>query len=615
MQGCSPRLAFSVENKFSEDADAPKLKVELRFEALRDFSPDRVALQVKPLKEMLDLRNKFAELRTSLQAKDGFDELLQQTLNDRQKLEQLSRETKGETEPASAHPQSTERQPPPAQSVGLVRRNWKEPAEPPVESHPAPVQTTSSPRQNQKEAPAPAPEPGVWSTARIAESTSILDQLVEVRRSHTSVEKERSRDLIKEFVGDVLDGNMTVSRDAEAMVNSRIAQIDHLVSVQLNEVLHNGEFQRLEASWRGLRFLLHRLRKADHVKVRVLNIGKKELVRQFQRERERHTSPVARKLLEEAFGTPGAVPFSLLLGIFEVGHSPDEVGMLERLARLCAAAHLPFLAAASPSLLNLDSFAKLTDSETLRRTFDAPEYTKWNGFRARLESRYIGLAIPGMMLRLPYGYATQPVEAFHYEEDVDGSDHGKFLWGSAAWALAIRFALDFERYGWCGAPRESGDTGDIRNLPRLNFRTDDRDIGSKGAAEIAVSEKLYLDLRALGLIPLCQIAETDSATFYESWSCHKPNVDPDWDPPTTYESAQIDCMLDVGRVTHCLHTSSPRHRAREPGGSQQCEKRLRKSVAAYVVPDYAAVPVWRPRTSSVARSSASAGRAGLAGQV
>ncbi|MEO8592945.1 MAG: type VI secretion system contractile sheath large subunit [Candidatus Solibacter sp.] len=634
MQGYSPRLAFKVENKLSEDADVPKLNVELRFQGLEDFSPERVAYQIPPLRQLLELRNKLAELRSDL-AKDGFGELLQKTMNDREKLGQLATEVTGEANSASAHPQNTERELTAVQPAGQMRPNWTEPGAPPVESRPAAVQTTASARRNWKEAPAPAPEPGVWSTARVAEPpsipdqgpgappveshsapvqttalrnwketpapspspgvwsttrdaepASILDQLVEVRRPHPSVEKERSRDLIKQFVVEVLDGRMTISRDAEAMVNARIAQIDHLVSLQLNEVLHDPEFQRLEATWRGLRFLLHRVRKADHVKVRILNAGKKELLRQFQRERERHSSPLARKVLEEAFGTPGAVPFSLLLGIFEVGPTPEDVEILERLARLCAAAHLPFLAAASPSLLSYDSFSELTAAETLRRTFEAPQFIRWNLFRARLESRYVGLTLPGMMLRLPYGKDTEPVEAFDYEEHVDGTDHSKFLWGSAAWALAARFALDFERYDWCGAPRESGETGEIQNLPRFNFRTDEGDIGSQGAAEIPVSEKLYLDLRALGLIPLCQVAETDSVTFYESWSCHKPTVNPDWDPPTTYESAQIDCMLDVSRIAHCLHATLHRS-CQNLASAQQCEERLRKWVSAYVLPCYA----------------------------
>jgi type VI secretion system protein ImpC len=558
LQACAPRLALSVENKLSEEADASRLNVEVRFRCLEDFSPDAVAFQIIALRELLGLRKKLAELRTVLQTKDGLDELLQETVNDGEKLTQLGMEVMGETEPSSQQAHKTEREPPPARPAGVVRRNWRE----------------------------PAAEPGVWSTARSAESTSILDQLVEVRRSQTQPEKEKSRDLIKQFVAEVVDGNISVSRDTEAMINARIAQIDHMVSAQLNEVLHDAEFQRLEANWRGLHFLLRSVRKAAHVKVRVLNAGKEELSRQFQRERERYTSPVSRKLLERAFGTPGAAPFSMLIGAFQVGRAPQDVNLVNRLARLCAAAHLPFLAAASPSFLDLDSFTQLTDAKMLRKTFEPSEWAEWNSFRARVESRYVGLVLPGMMMRLPYGRASHSVESFHYEENVDGADHSKFLWGSAAWALAARFALDFERYGWCGRPRESGDTGEIRDLPLFNFRTDEGDVGSKGPAEIAISEKLYLDLRALGFIPLCPIGETNSATFYESWSCHKPSLHPDRDPPTTYESAQMDCILDVSRIAHYLHAIL-HESCQKLASAQECEEYLRKWIAPYVVPDYA----------------------------
>jgi len=558
LRACAPRLAFSVENRLVEDGGNSQMKVELRFQALGDFSPESVALQVRPLRELLELRKKLAELRTVILAKDGLDELLQETVNDEGKRAQLEREVRGEEEPDAPQPQKIEREAPPAQSVGVARPNWREPAA--------------------------APEPGIWSIARGAESISILDQLVEVPRSQTQPERERRRDLIKHFVSGGLDSGGSIPRDTETVINGRIAQIDHLVSVQLNEVLHDAEFQCLEAIWRGLHFLLRRVRKAGHVKVRVLNAGKKELARQFERERERYTSPVSRKLLEEAFGTPGAAPFSLLIGAFELGRTHEDVELLRNLTRLCAAAHLPFLAAASPGLLGFDSFTKLTNAEMLKKTFEAPDCESWNRLRARIESRYVGLVLPGMMMRLPYGRDSHPIEAFDFQEGVDGTDHRKFLWGSGAWALAARFALDFERYGWCGAPRESGDSGDILDIPRFWLRTDEGGIRSTGPAEIGIGDKLYLDLRDLGVIPLCQIAETDSVTFYESWSCHKPSVHPDFDPPTTYESAQMDCMLDVSRIAHYLHAVLY---GRRFASVQECEEYLRKLIATYVVPDYA----------------------------
>jgi type VI secretion system protein ImpC len=582
LNACSPRLVFKVQNMLSAGPDAPKLNVELRFQRLEDFSPEAVALQISPLKQLLELRNKLADLRSSLQSKDGLDELLQTAINDEQQLKQLSNEVTGATEPPERQPPGPK--PPREHSTVPVRRNWKESSAQPEESQPTSVQPAAPSPKNWTESP--AAEPGEWSRARGAESTSILDQLVEVRRSGTQLQKERTRDNLKHFIADVVGGNITVSRDTEAMINARIAELDRLVSVQLNEVLHHAEFQRLEASWRGLHFLLRRVRKAENVRVRVLNVGKKELLRPFQRQGASNTSPVARKILDDAAGTRGATPFSLLIGAFDVGRGPEDVELMEKLARLCAAAHVPFLADASPSLLGFDSFTRLVDAEPLKRTFEAAEYMKWNRFRARTESRYVGLVLPGMLMRLPYGHHSNPIDAFNYEERVDGTDHSKFLWGSGAWALAARFAWDFERYGWCGARRGSTDADEIPDLPVLHFRASDGDIASKGPAEIAISDALYLDLRTLGLIPLCQIAGSGSANFFETWSCHKPTIDPDADPPTTYESAQIDCMLDVSHIAHYLHAIL-RERCQTFAGPQECEEHLREWVAPYIVPDYA----------------------------
>lgn len=445
LQACAPRLTLAVQNKLSDDPDASILNVELRFRNFADLSPDVVARQIKPLGALLELREKLASLRESVVKKDGLDEFLQKTLNDEEKLKQLRREVTGESEPSPLGRQPDVESQRVLQSAGPARRNWKDSvATPAPQFEPSPVQTAALSRKNWKEDS--APEPGVWSKAREAESTSILDQLVEVRRSITQADKERTRDNLKYFITDLARGNMTASEDTEVMINGRIAQIDHLVSEQLNEVLHHRDFQRLEACWRGLHFLLRHVRKAPKVKVRILNISKKELLCQFQRERERHTSPVARKLLDNSACMAGVMPFSLLIGDFEVGRSPEDAELMDKLARLCSYVHAPFLAAASPGLLGFDSFTQCLDAEQLRGAFESPEYSMWNSFRARTESRYIGIVLPGMLMRLPFGRASHPIDAFDFEEGVDGTGHRKFLWGSGAWALAARFALDVDRY-------------------------------------------------------------------------------------------------------------------------------------------------------------------------
>lgn len=220
------------------------------------------------------------------------------------------------------------------------------------------------------------------------------------------------------------------------------------------------------------------------------------------------------------------------------------------------------------------------------RTFESSQYLKLESFRRRAESRYIGLTVPRILLRLPYGQDAKAVEGFSFEEKVDGTDVSRYLWGSAAWAFAVRAALDFERYGWFGTRRSADDPADLANLPVHKFRTDDGDVASKGPAEIAVSDKSYLALRSLGLIPLRQIAGTDRVAFLETWSCRKPITYEEDIPPVTYESVEIDSMLGVSYVAHCVQAHL-QEQTRSFSTTQECEEHLNRWISAYVVPDYA----------------------------
>ena len=408
---CAPHLSLTVANKLTEDQDL-SLKVDLKFGSIQDFDPDSLVQQITPLRKLLEVRRKLADLRTILQNKE-LDEMLQGVLTDSEKLKQLETEVQPESVP------------------------------PPASVPPTPPRDAAPPRRKWRDTPEPPEEPGVWSRARSAEQPSLLDQLVEVRRPATELEKEQTRDHLKEFIGQVLHGDIPHYRDTEAMINSRIAQIDHLLSIQLREVIHHQDFQRVESSWRGIRFLLRQTRCLNNVKVRVLNITKKELLRQFERERERFESALARKVLDEAAGTPGAQPFSLLVTDFEIGSGPEDASLAECMARLGAAAHVPFLISAAPSFLGVSSFAELAHAFLLHRIADALEFTKWRSLRERPESRYLGIVLPRTLLRQPYSRYDNPTKAFDFEEEVDGTDLSQLLWGSAVWPFAARQALDF----------------------------------------------------------------------------------------------------------------------------------------------------------------------------
>src|SRR5712691_3685170 len=278
----------------------------------------------------------------------------------------------------------------------------------------------------------------------------LLDQIVEQGRfGKDTTAKERGKNLVKEFVAQVLDGSMTVAKDAEMMINARIAQIDHLLSIQLNEIMHNAAFQKLEGSWRGLKHLLDHSETGTQLKIRVLNVTKKDLLRDIEKAPEFDQSALFKKVYEEEYGVFGGAPFGALIGDYEFGKSGQDIELLEKVSQVAAAAHAPFLTAASQEMFNLESFAQLDAPRDLGKIFDNTEYAKWKAFRQTEDSRYVALTVPRMLLREPYGKDTVPVEAFQYEEHVDVTDHDKYLWGTAAWALAARVTNAFAMYGWC----------------------------------------------------------------------------------------------------------------------------------------------------------------------
>src|SRR5215470_7817208 len=274
--------------------------------------------------------------------------------------------------------------------------------------------------------------------AKAAEG-NLLDQIVEEGRfGRETTARERGKDMVKEFIAQVVAGEMTLSRDADATINSRIAQIDHLISLQLNEILHHPAFQKLEGSWRGLKYLMDQSETSTMLKIRVLNVNKKELLRDLQRAPEFDQSVMFKKVYEDEFGIFGGEAFGALIGDYEFSKHPEDMELLEKVSQVAAGAHAPFLTAAAPELMNLESFAQLGEPRDIGKIFDSTEYAKWKSFRASEDSRYVGLTMPRVLMRLPYGKDTKPIDEFNFEEGVDGTDHSKYLWGNAAYALGAR---------------------------------------------------------------------------------------------------------------------------------------------------------------------------------
>jgi len=422
------------------------------------------------------------------------------------------------------------------------------------------------------------------SAAEQTQERGLLDQIVEEGRlARDPAARERGKNLVKEFVAQVLEGAMTVSKDAEAMITARIAQIDHLVSIQLNEVLHHAEFQKLEASWRGLKYLMDQSETSDKLKIRVLNVTKKELLRDLQRAPEFDQSALFKKVYEEEYGVFGGAPFSALLGNYEFGRGPEDIELLEKISNVAAAAHAPFLTGTSPDMLNMDSFSTIDAPRDMAKIFDSAEFAKWKSFRQSEDSRYIGLCLPHILMRLPYGKNGASIEGFNYEEGVDGSDHNKYLWGNAAWALGARLTAAAAMYGWCAAIRGVEGGGLVEGLPTHTFTTDSGDVALKCPTEAPITDRREKELADLGFVPLLHCKGTDYAAFFSVQSAQKAKLyDKDAANANARLSTQLPYILAISRFAHYMKVMM-----RDKIGSfmsrSECENFLNNWILQYVV--------------------------------
>ena len=383
---------------------------------------------------------------------------------------------------------------------------------------------------------------------------SLLDQIVEQGKMGKDAEaKGKGKDLIRRFVSEVLEGTITVNRDTETMINARIAQIDHLLSLQLNEILHHPDFQKLEGSWRGLKYLLNQSETGTMLKIKVLNVSKKDLQRDLQRAPEFDQSALFKKVYEEEYGVFGGTPFGALVGDYYFDKSGQDIELLEKISNVAAAAHAPFMTAASHEMLNLDSWSDLDNPRDLAKIFDSTEYAKWKGFRASEDSRYVALTAPRVLIREPYGSTTVPVEAFNYEERVDGTNHDHYCWSNAAYALAANVNKAFAFYGWTASIRGVESGGLVEGLPVHNFRTDSGEIAMKCPTEVQITDRREKELADLGFAPLVHQKGTANAAFFSVQSAQKPKT---YDDPKATASARMSSQLpyifSTSRFAHYL---------------------------------------------------------------
>lgn len=425
------------------------------------------------------------------------------------------------------------------------------------------------------------------SAQALTTEDSLLDSIVtqsKVARSDT--EHSRAKDIIAELVQEVLQGTVVVSDNLSATIDARVAELDRLISAQLSEVMHAPAFQKLESSWRGLHYLCKHTSTSASMKIQVFNATKKDLVKDFKTSIDFDQSALFKKVYEEEFGTFGGAPYGALIGDFELTRQPEDMYFVEQMSHVAAAAHAPFLTAASPELFGLESFADLGKPRDLSKVFDTVEYAKWKSFRESEDARYVGLAMPRFLGRLPYnpkdGLTT---EGFNFVEDVDGTNHSSYLWVNTAFALGARLTAAFESYGWCAAIRGVEGGGLVEDLPTHTFRTDDGEVALKCPTEVAITDRREKELSDLGFIPLVHCKNTDYAAFFAAQSAQKPlKYDSDAANANSALSAQLQYIFSVCRIAHYLKAMM-RDKIGSFASAGNVESYLNTWIGQYVVSD------------------------------
>ena len=415
---------------------------------------------------------------------------------------------------------------------------------------------------------------------------ALLDQVISATKQTAP---DRAQDLVRTLVEQANRGTVAFDRNLTQTIGAAVKAIDEQVSKQLNQIMHDERFLKLEGSWRGLHYLVMNSETSTNLKIRVVNASKRELHRDLTRSVEFDQSLLFRKIYENEFGTPGGEPYGALIGDYEWTNHPEDIETLRLISNVSAAAFAPFISAASASLMGFEQWSDLSRPRDLAKIFDTVEYLKWRGFRDSEDSRFVSLVMPRVLARLPYGERTSPIDAFAYEEapaDANGAplemEHRHYCWMNAAFVMGTRLTEAFAKHGFCTAIRGAENGGKVENLPQHIFRSDDGDLDAKCPTEVGITDRREYELSSLGFLPLCHYKNQDYAVFFGAQTAQKAK---EYDKPEATANARISARLPyimaTSRFAHYLKVM-----ARDKIGSfmevEDCEKWLNNWIRRYV---------------------------------
>ena len=390
------------------------------------------------------------------------------------------------------------------------------------------------------------------------EFSLLLKQSFKPRNERAATEVDNA---ISTLVTQALADTNLIKTDVLDTLDEMIARIDEKLTVQINEILHAEEFQKLEGAWRGLHYLVMNSETDANLKIKVMNVGKKELLNNLRLYPGARwdQSPLFKQVYEQEFGTLGGEPFGALIADYSFNHEALDVTLMRSLSKIAASAHAPLFAAADPSLMGMDSWTELMNPRDLSKVFDTPDYAAWKSLRDEEDVRYLGLCMPKVLSRLPYGAKSDPIDEFAFEENTDGHKGENYAWMSAAYAMAVNVNRAYKEYGWCTRIRGVQSGGEVVNLPTHTFPTDDGGIDLKCPTQISITDRREAELAKSGLIPLVHRKNTDKAAFIGAQSVYAPKRKMDKATGKTEDatasenlSARLPYMFAVSRFAHYL---------------------------------------------------------------
>ena len=529
MVSINPRLAVQVANKLNEGEDF--LNAELFFKHMDDFEPISIAKQVPKLNAIYKARVKLNDIAVKMEGNDPLQGYLKEIIED----EKLKALLKSQIEAVLKANKQTITADFATSTDDASATNVKDASEAPADG-----------------AAKPADAPAADGAAPAAGDREILKQLFnEGKLARDPSAEVYACAMIVEYLNQVELAKLTTVKNPLAFAEKCIADIDALLSTQINEILHHPAFQELEGTWRALHYLIMNTETSTQLKIRIMNVSKKDLLNDLEHAVEFDQSQLFKKVYEEEYGTFGGHPYSCLIGGYEFTRHPQDILLLEKISNVAAAAHAPFIAAAHPRLFDMDSFSHLAEPRDLAKIFESTEMIKWNSFRDSEDSRYVALVLPRVLMRLPYGPDTLPVDGMNFVESIDGADNSQFCWGNAAFVMAQRIGYAYSLHHWPAAIRGVEGGGLVEGLPAYTFKTTDGDIALKCPTEIAITDRREKELSTLGFLAICHSKGTDFAAFFGGQTTQRPKVyNTDEANANAALSARLPYLLCASRFAH-----------------------------------------------------------------